>query len=239
MKLYYMVDSTFYDMRNNFIDSMKDPQNFSLVELPIATPQFEEDSSNYQMQGGGQQLWEWRLLNIINIINNSKPNEYFVFCDVDIVLYKPLLPALEAAVKDNDVLFLREFFDESHKREIQEERERATGVPHKLQAGNINFGFNLIKACDETKRFFRDILTLVRQTGLWEQELINRTLYNPHNYNFKWDLFPPTFFSTSVGKHHLNTKIKDVVLYHANCAITAETKYAFMHEINQTIMHGV
>lgn len=234
MKLYYICDTEFHDMRNNFINSLKDKDNFTIVDISIDTPRFDTECPEHLKNGGGIDIWKLRLSYIIDIIKKSDPNEYFIFSDVDIVFYKPLLPALNKIIKDQDVLFLREFYDDQDKQRTQEYYD-ANEIPYKTQDGNINFGFNVIKACEQTHKFFSDILESVKETGVWEQALINTVLYSQHNYDLQWELLPPEFFSTSVGLHHIHKEIKEVVLYHANCAIKKETKYSYMHHINNVI----
>jgi hypothetical protein len=104
-------------------------------------------------------------------------NEVFVFSDIDIVFYKPIIPTILNLIENNDVLFLREFYD---------------GI-FELQGGNINFGFNIIRSNQKTLNFFQDVIFEVCKSGTWEQKVINEFLYKNKNYNLKWDLLPATF----------------------------------------------
>lgn len=235
MKLYYICDEEFADMRDKFIESIKDKHNFTIIEIPINSPKFDDECPEHLKNGGGIDIWKLRLSYILDIIKKSNVGEYFVFSDVDIVCYKPLLPKLHNIINNQDVLFLREFYDEQEQMQTKEYYNKIGETSYEMQAGNINFGFNVIKACDQTYKFFSDILDMVKQTGIWEQSLINKVLYSPHSYDLKWQLLPPEFFSTSVGLHHIHKEIKEVVLYHANCAVKKETKYAYMHHINDVI----
>lgn len=211
-----MYDSTFEVLKTKFLDSFKDKHNFELIEINIDTPNFSQDATVQSKFGGGLEIWKSRLTYILQIIETSKEGEVFLFSDVDIVFYNPLLQAINDVYIDQDIVFLREVFD---------------GI-YEPQSGNINFGFNMIRCSPKTHRFFSDILLKVIDTGLWEQLLINHTLYSTNDYNLNWSLFPPSFFSSSVGLHRLNTEIKNIVLYHANAAVTVDQKLGYMHHVN-------
>lgn len=215
MKLCYMYDDNFKQLTSKFLSSIKDKENFDLIDINIDSPVFSDDYPEHLKYGGGIDIWKSRLIHIINIIDSCNENEHFLFSDVDIVLYKPLMPELNVVIKDHDIIFLREIFDGIHP-----------------QGGNINFGFNLIRANQKTRRFFVDIFDKVKNEGAWEQQLINQTLYNYNSYDLNWTLFPPEFFSRSIGLEHLN---KNIVLYHANCAVTTEKKLTHMEEVDQII----
>jgi hypothetical protein len=235
MNLYYMSDPLFEDLKQNFINSIKDKENFNLIEIPIDTPQFDEECPEHCKFGGGFNTWQSKLSGMINGINQTKEGEYFVFSDVDVVVYRPLLSAINQVIKDQDVIFLREFFDDQEKQRLKEYYDKTLDGNYDMQLGNINIGFNVIRSCDKTHRFFSDILKMIVDTGLLEQSLINKTLYSPNDYDLKWDLFPPEFFSTSIGLHHIHNEIKDVVLYHANCAVKKQTKLEYMYHIDSVI----
>jgi len=229
MKFYYICDEEFSDMRDHMIKTIKDKENFEIIEIPINSPQFNSECPDFLKHGGGIDIWKLRLSYILDIIKRSEPNEYFIFSDVDIVFYRPLLPAIQRTINGEDVLFLREFYD------YEQKIKDTLNTPHRIQDGNINFGFNIIKSCPKTIKFFSNILDMVNQTGIWEQSLINTVLYTHSDCDLTWNLLPPEFFSTSVGLHHIHKEIKDVVLYHANCAVKKETKYQYMRHIDNVI----
>ena len=230
-----MSDPEFEDLKKNFINSIKDKENFNLIEIPITTPQFSEDCPEHYKFGGGFNTWQSKLSGMINGINQTKEGEYFIFSDVDVVVYKPLLDSINQIVKDQDVIFLREFFNDQEKQQLKEYYDKTLDGNYDMQLGNINIGFNLIKSCDKTHRFFSDILNMIIETGVLEQYLINKILYSPNGYDLNWELFPSEFFSTSIGLHHIHNEIKDVVLYHANCAVKKQTKFEYMHHIDSVI----
>jgi hypothetical protein len=215
-----MYDSTFEELKNKCLDSFLDKDSFELIDINIDTPIFADDCPLHLKFGGGFDIWKSRLIYILQIIENTKEGEPFIFSDVDIVFYRPLLPALNEVYDNHDILFLRELYE---------------GI-HEPQFGNINFGFNMIRSSDKTHKFFSDILKQVNETGLWEQLLINKNLYADNNYDLKWMLFPPTFFSSSVGTNRLNNEIKNVVLYHANCATTKQQKLEFMSYVDSILV---
>ena len=210
-----MYDDKFIDMKDMFVKSVKD--QFTIVDIKVDSPKFSESLPEHFKFGGGINIWTSRVRNIITAIQNSPYNEPFIFSDIDIVFYKPILPTLNELIREKDVLFLRELFD---------------GI-HEPQGGNINFGFNIIKPNEKTYKFFCDVLDMVQQTGTWEQKIINNLLYGTNDYDLRWDLLPPTFLSTSVGLNNIN---KNTLLYHANCAVTKQDKYNLISQVNDIVL---
>lgn len=199
-----MYDDNFTIMKDMFLRNLKD--DFELIDIKVDSPDLELINDDNFKYGGGLEIWKSRVNNIIGIIRKLENNEPFIFSDIDIVFYNPCVLTIMELIKDKDVLFLRELYD---------------GI-HTPQGGNINFGFNVIKANQQTYRFFCDVLDEVTKTGMWEQKIINQFLYNKNNYNLKWDLLPSTFLSTSVGLNNLD---KNTILFHANCAVSLESKF--------------
>lgn len=212
MKLYYMYDNKFVDMKDMFVHNLKD--QFELIDIKVDSPVFEPNTENNLKSGGGIEIWKSRVNNIIQIIRTLEHNEPFIFSDIDIIFYKPCIPIIVNLIKNYDVLFLRELYD---------------GI-HPPQGGNINFGFNIIKANEKTYKFFCDVLDEVVKTNGWEQKIINQFLYNKNNYNLKWNLLPPTFLSKSVGLNNLN---KDTILFHANCLVNVNEKFGLINYVNK------
>lgn len=210
-----MYDDKFVDMKDMFLQSMKD--EFLNIEIKIETPNFSKTLPDNLKFGGGIEVWTSRVNNIISCIRSNQYNEPFIFSDVDIVFYKPILPTLNELIKNKDVLFLRELFD---------------GI-HKPQCGNINFGFNIIRSNQKTYKFFCDVFDIVKETGVWEQKIINNLLYNVNDYDLTWELLPPTFLSTSVGFDKITN---NTLLYHANCAITKEDKFNLINQVNERVL---
>ncbi len=210
-----MYDDEFVDMKDMFISKIKDP--FQLIDIKIDSPKFNRFTSESEKFGGGIDIWKLRVNNILNIIKENMNNTPFIFSDIDIVFYKPIIPILNELIEVNDILFLRELFDGIH-------------LPN---GGNINFGFNIIRSNEKTYKFFNDVLKKVIETNEWEQKIINNLLYSKNDYELKWSLLPTTFLSTSVG---LNNITKDTVLYHANCAVTKDSKYYLINQVNKLIL---
>jgi len=211
MKLYYMYDDKFIDMKKMFLDNLKD--KFELFDIKVDSPRLESNINDDLKFGGGIEMWKSRANNIIQIIRTLKNNESFIFSDIDIMFYNPCIPSIEDLTKTHDILFLRELYDGVH-------------IP---QGGNINIGFSVIKANQKTYNFFCDVLNEITKTKKWEQKIINEFLYQKNDYDLKWDLLPHTFLSTSVGINNLN---KNTILFHANCALTLESKFGLINYAN-------
>lgn len=206
-----MYDDKFIDMKKMFLDNLKD--KFELFDIKVDSPRLESNINDDLKFGGGIEMWKSRANNIIQIIRTLKNNESFIFSDIDIMFYNPCIPSIEDLTKTHDILFLRELYDGVH-------------IP---QGGNINIGFSVIKANQKTYNFFCDVLNEITKTKKWEQKIINEFLYQKNDYDLKWDLLPHTFLSTSVGINNLN---KNTILFHANCALTLESKFGLINYAN-------
>jgi len=215
MKLHYMYDESFSDLKDIFLSSLKD--DFQLNPIKIPTPIFEDGCKPYKKFGGGFETWKYKISNIIRIIDECDENELFIFSDVDIVFYQSTKNIINKLSIDADILFLREFFED---------------VRPDIQIGNINIGFMAIRSTPEVRRFFFDVYETMISTNVMEQYVINDILYNKHDYKLTWKLFPPTFCSSSVGIENIN---KDIILYHANCSVGKDQKVEYINKVNSIV----
>lgn len=215
MKLYYMYDESFSDLKDSFLLSLKD--DFQLNPIKIPTPIFEDNCEPYKKFGGGFETWKYKISNIIRIIDECDENELFIFSDIDIVFYQSTKNIINKLSINTDILFLREFFED---------------VRPDIQIGNINIGFMAIRSTSEVRRFFCDVYETMISTNVMEQYVINDILYNKHDYKLTWKLFPPTFCSSSVGFENIN---KDIILYHANCTPCKDQKVEYINKVNSIV----
>jgi hypothetical protein len=81
----------------------------------------------------------------------------------------------------------------------------------------INIGFISIFCNETTLQFWEKVYTIICNTNRWDQEIVNNLIYN--NYNIKWDVFPSSIWNWSQGYFN-----KDIILHHANCVVSAESK---------------
>jgi len=234
MKLCYMYDDGFVPLRTHFLDNLKD--TFELIEKKLDTPKFETDFHQHRLFGGGIQVWKDKVKFLLETIDICEPNEYFVYSDVDVIFFKPIIPILNEVLNNKDVVFIRE-------------------IPHGSLpqqggdvAGHCNFGFCVVKACDKSKRFFQDVLHMIENTknfvdshdhalwpdGLMDQTCVNRILFSNPDYDLNWGTLPLTFTTTAYETYNMINK--DTVAYHATCVIEVNKKIELLNLFKQKVM---
>lgn len=102
----------------------------------------------------------------------------------------------------------------------------------------VNIGFIAIRNNEHTKRFWTRVSDILTYTGGWEQQIVNDLLYAEHNEfsMLRWDRFDKRFWNQSQGINELQTD--QVILHHANCAITLNDKFQKMDDIKRLVVHN-
>jgi hypothetical protein len=124
----------------------------------------------------------------------ENPNDIIIISDIDIFFYKPVIPIILEKMTNNDICFQKE-----------------------SELSGINIGFISIFCNETTLQFWEKVYTIICNTNRWDQEIVNNLIYN--NYNIKWDVFPSSIWNWSQGNFN-----KDIILHHANCVVSAESK---------------
>lgn len=184
MKLCYMYSNKFSKFKELFISSLKD--SFQLIEMNCEDPVKDSIINDASTWGGGHKFWLARIDYIIELCKHEE--EPFIFSDLDIIFYNPVMFVVTEMLKYYDLIFQKE-----------------------NNCGDVNVGFMAIRP-KKTIQFWEEIREKVKN-GMWEQGAVNERLKS--NCDIKWSTFPESFWSYSQGKHLLNSSI---ILHHANCA---------------------
>lgn len=229
-----MYDDKFIPLRDHFLSNLKD--TFELIEKRLETPVFGEDFYLHRLFGGGIQIWKDKVNFLLEVIDKCDPNEYFVYSDVDVMFFKPIIPILDKVLMNKDVMFIRE-------------------IPYgslPQQGGDVsgycNFGFCVVKSCDRSRKFFQDVLHMIENTknfvdshnhalwpdGLMDQTCVNRILFSNPNYDIKWGTLPLTFTTTAYDNYGLINK--HTVVYHATCVVKMEEKIDIISRFKQKVL---
>jgi hypothetical protein len=145
---------------------------------------------------------------IINILDNSLENEFFVVSDIDIQFFDSIYDTIiEYMNKNNDIIF---------------QKENSGG-------DTVNTGFMLIKNTKQTKEFWINILDDLKSSD--ENFFINeQALANLKLDQISSDTFNGTIWNWSQGL--LNSKI---ILHHANCVATTQDKILQLEHVKNFI----
>lgn len=194
--------------------------DFELVALNIPSPKFSDNHCSSDIFGGGIDVWLEKPKYLLRTIESCQAGEYFIYSDIDIIYFKPIIPTLKYILNETnkDVLFLREI--------------PAGLVPWQGGdiAGNCNFGFCVIKSCNKTKRFFRDVLAMIESTRLMDQIVVNKILFGSPNYDLNWGVLPIEFTTTSFI--HTSQINKQSLMFHAICVIDQQEKLNLLNYAN-------
>jgi len=215
MKLCYMYDDAFIPLRDNFLASIKD--DFELISLVLNKPKFSSNPNMSDLYGGGIDVWLEKPKYLLRIMDRCKPNEYFIYSDIDIVFFKPIISTIKNILGDKDILFLREI------PAGLVPWQGGEGVP-----GNCNFGFCIIKSCDKTRKFFQDVLSVIETTKLMDQTVVNKILFGDPTYDLNWGVLPLEFTTTSfIHNNQVNNKS---LMFHAICCVDQQEKLNLLRQ---------
>jgi len=222
MKLCYMYDDAFIPMRDHFLANLKD--EFELISLNLAKPHFGKHVPETELYGGGIDVWLEKPNYLLRVMEQCEPDEYFIYSDVDIVFFKPILPTLNKLLGRHDLLFLRE---------IPEGLVPWQGgnVP-----GNCNFGFCVIRACERTRQFFLDVINMIEHSKLMDQTVVNKLLYDYSNDSLTWDVLPIEFTTTPFMDTHKVDRTS--LMFHAICCIQQQDKFNMMEHAKTAVRNA-
>lgn len=220
MKIFYFYtnDSDIISLKKRFEESV--PSDFELC--PQAAT---ENSFCKKDRGGGYLGWINKYNTILKGFEQTSPNEYFIFSDIDVIFYKSFINNLDKIIKnEEDILFQKEYIDHE-----------------------VNIGFMIIKNNDKSKLFWQkanktiEDLVYLDSNGCQKirhrrgdgsgQFVINDILYRD-NPNIRWSTLPSSFWSKTIGNRYLN---KDIYIHHANWTFSTDQKFNQMNEIKNKL----
>lgn len=154
MKIYYFYNKSFVDVKNYFVDSMKD--NFELCPINLD----EKFNIGHWSLGGRDDekiaLWIFKTEQIIKAIEeNFSEENIIIFSDTDIQFFRPIIPTIEKHMIGNDMAFQREF----------------------QNSVNVNIGFMSIRCNQNSLSFWQNVLNMISHTACWDQVIVNSILF--------------------------------------------------------------
>lgn len=183
MKIYYIYNNDFLDMKTHFVRSMKDdfehkPFFMENVKLDITYP------------AGGIEFWKFKTQMIIDAIKeNITDNSVIVISDIDIQFFNPVIPIIEKIMAFNDMAFQQE-----------------------TELKGLNIGFMTIRCNSITLLFWETVLYYITSRNLWDKVVVNDlAINNGYLFPLKFIRFPPQIWNSghknmpkNIYLHHAN-----------------------------------
>lgn len=208
--LYCMYTPQFESMyRDYFLPSIKDP--FDLV-----TKVYPEECPSGKFQSEGWNLTMLRKLEMLREAILSNWNQIFFYSDVDIVFIKPVLSVCIQYLGEKDFV-------------VQQ------GWPRK----KICAGFFVMRGNEKTLQLIDLAIDQMVNHGVEDDQTAMQRILTQSTV-FDWDLLPSDQFpngrrvTASGGLFAPGEEIllpDSMLLFHANCCIGLEDKYAFLDQV--------
>lgn len=100
MKIYYFCDEKYLDMKDFFVNSMKEEWEHKFTNIGVI-------SVNKSLPGSGTNIWKFKTEMILKAIKKNY-NQIIVISDIDIVFLKPVIPLITKLMNDKEILFQSE-----------------------------------------------------------------------------------------------------------------------------------
>jgi len=186
-KLFFFWDDNFRALRDQMVASLAD-------DWDVHESHLVDHQAVLGRAGGGLPTYLYKAQAIVRALESCAEGEVFVFCDVDIQFFRPVLPAVMEAVKGMDLVFQREFEDIG-----------------------VNIGFVAVRANKRTQQFWELVYAeIVKNKGL-DQRIVNNMLLSEvasKELGITWARFPLSFWASSQGWS--GNFPENVLLHHAN-----------------------
>jgi hypothetical protein len=145
------------------------------------------------------------LLDLSDPERNSA-DQTMLIIDSDIVFYRPIMPLIENALQDHDILFQRNTYLNLH--------------------DVANIGVIAFKPSGKVHAFWKAVYEQVLQTKGWDQGAVNQLMNDTSltdKLGIKFHLLPPSVWCWSL--HLDRAPLGSIILHHANCMKTPVEKW--------------
>lgn len=218
MKLFYFFNNDFSDVLDLFLGSMRDDWD----HFPIQTDDFK--MKDHLAGGRLGDLLRKSLLDYA--FENTKENEIFTMCDIDIFFYKKLIPEINFLFSNSQNTKIKNY---------ESKKELDIVFQKELRHHGCNMGVMSMKNNKKVKDFWEEIYNISLGENKWDQPVMNYVLYNNlvskidensqmteyKEDKITWHTFDTNVWNWSQGKHFLS---RDIILHHANCVISKKQK---------------
>jgi len=153
-----------------------------------------------------------KLERIISIYDDTDTSDTFIFSDIDVQFFSPIIPLAEKALKQHDIVFQNDYY------------------------GVECTGFFYCRKTTETKKVFETALKINKEYRD-DQESVQASLRKYHS-NVQRGLLPPQFFTFGMfyNMWQGQTTIplpRNIVLHHANWVSGVEGKLKLLKAVRE------
>ena len=182
MKIYYIYNNDFLDMKTHFVRSMKD--NFE--HKPFFMENLKLDSRGF---ADNIEFQKFKTQMIIDAIKeNLKDNSIIVISDIDIQFFKPVIPLIEVIMGFYDLVFEKE-----------------------TEFKGLNIGFMSIRCNSITLLFWETVLYYIINHNLSDKVIVNDLAINKgYLFSLKFTTFSSQIWNSGYNMpkgiylHHAN-----------------------------------
>lgn len=185
--------------------------------IPIIYHKVEQKSASAEyLSDGWHDTMKDKILYIIDIINNTS-DEWFIYSDIDVQFFKPILGSGSEILAHNDIVLQNDY-------------------------ASICAGFFYCKINDRTKELFKTVL-LNMSDYPDDQTCINDILINKKIPMLQYSLLPEEYFTYGLcGRGIWNNKDtfkvpSNMIIHHANYAIGIENKLKLLELTRQNYIN--
>jgi hypothetical protein len=163
--------------------------------------------------GGGADLWRFKIDLLCDLSNPAKTSAAAVqvITDIDLMIYDEITPVILKTLETADIAFQSE----------------------NPELPDANIGVIAFRPSGKVHYFWAQVRTVLLREKIWDQLAVNQVIKNIHDPAFddlKITLFPETFWAYSQTELIPATNGREIILHHANCAVTMAAKW---HQMNR------
>lgn len=208
VKLHCMYTSNFDPMLVRFLSGIRDITDINLTNMT-------ELGKHLAGLGGGEDLWRFKIDLLCDLSDPAKNGtaKTQLMTDIDLMIYEDITPVISKTLETADIAFQAENPD----------------LP------DANIGVIAFKPSAKVHYFWCQVRELLLREKIWDQLAVNQIMQkiaDPAFNDLKIALFPETFWAYSQTELVPAAKGREIILHHANCAMTMAAKW---HQMNRFV----
>jgi hypothetical protein len=201
-----MYTSNFDPMLVRFLSGLRDITDINLSNMT-------ELGKSLAGLGGGAELWRFKIDLLCDLADPAKHGieTVQVMTDIDLMIYDKITPVIMQTLETADIAFQSE----------------------NPELPDANIGVIAFRPSGKVQYFWQAVREILLRDQIWDQLAVNQVLKNiaePAFDNLKIALFPEIFWAYSQTELVPAARGGEIILHHANCAVTMAAKW---HQMNR------